>query len=86
LTDTVKVSGLEFAQVDDVAKSDLTEALKGTRSDAVSTLWDLLLILILAGVHIMMHVASPLPGRTSVDDTLNASSHTWCFSLSNLRS
>lgn len=52
LTDAVKVPGLEFAQVDDIAKSDLTEALNG--------------------VHIVMHVASPLPGRTSVDTTLNS--------------
>ena len=44
LTDTVKVPGLEFAQVDDVAKSDFTGALNGTRLDAVSTLWVSLLI------------------------------------------
>lgn len=29
LTDTIKLPGLEFVQVDDVATSDITEALKG---------------------------------------------------------
>ncbi|KAF8067002.1 hypothetical protein FPV67DRAFT_1223190 [Lyophyllum atratum] len=52
LNDTVKVEGLEFVQVDDIATDDLSEALKG--------------------VYAVIHVASPLPGRTSVDDTLNS--------------
>ncbi|KAG6822463.1 hypothetical protein H0H93_005559, partial [Arthromyces matolae] len=51
LTETVKVPGLEFIGIEDVATSDLSEALKD--------------------VYAIVHVASPLPGRTSVDDTLN---------------
>jgi len=50
LTDTIQRPGLEFVQVDDVAASDLTAALKD--------------------VYAVIHVASPLPSRASVDDTL----------------
>ncbi|KAG5349869.1 putative uncharacterized oxidoreductase [Termitomyces sp. T112] len=52
LTETIKVEGLEFARVDDIATDDLSEVLKG--------------------VYAIIHVASPLPGRTDVDDTLNS--------------
>ncbi|KAG6914692.1 hypothetical protein DXG01_015877 [Tephrocybe rancida] len=52
LNDTIKVEGLEFVRVDDIAVSDLTEALKG--------------------VYAVIHVASPLPGRTGVQDTLDS--------------
>ncbi|KAG6807375.1 hypothetical protein H0H93_001649, partial [Arthromyces matolae] len=52
LTETIKVPGLEFVRVDDVATDDLSEALKG--------------------VYAIAHVASPLPGRTDTDDTLNS--------------
>ncbi|TFK32304.1 hypothetical protein BDQ12DRAFT_707710 [Crucibulum laeve] len=52
LRDTIKVAGLEFTQVDDVATSDISEALKD--------------------VYAVVHVASPMPGRTGVDDTLNS--------------
>ncbi|KAG6815724.1 hypothetical protein H0H87_011973 [Tephrocybe sp. NHM501043] len=52
LSDTIKVEGLEFVRVDDIATDDLTEALKG--------------------VYAVIHVASPLPGRTSVQDTLDS--------------
>ncbi|KAG6805160.1 hypothetical protein H0H93_005502, partial [Arthromyces matolae] len=51
LTETVKVPGLEFVGIDDIATGDFSEALKD--------------------VDAIVHVASPLPGRTSVDDTLN---------------
>ncbi|TFK24588.1 NAD(P)-binding protein, partial [Coprinopsis marcescibilis] len=50
LSKTVTAECLEFTQIDDVATSDFTEALKD--------------------VHAVIHVAAPLPGRTSVDDTL----------------
>ncbi|KAG6877375.1 hypothetical protein C0993_007962 [Termitomyces sp. T159_Od127] len=52
LNETIKVEGLEFARVDDLATDDLSEVLKG--------------------VYAIIHVASPLPGRTDVDDTLNS--------------
>ncbi|KAG6810796.1 hypothetical protein H0H92_010308 [Tricholoma furcatifolium] len=52
LSATIKVPGLEFIQVDDIASSDLTAALKD--------------------VYAVIHVASPLPGRTSVQDTLDS--------------
>ncbi|KAF8996050.1 hypothetical protein BDQ17DRAFT_1250184, partial [Cyathus striatus] len=51
LRKTTNVPGLEFARIDDVVKSDFSEALKG--------------------VDVVFHVASPLPGSASVDDTLN---------------
>ncbi|RXW13235.1 hypothetical protein EST38_g12620 [Candolleomyces aberdarensis] len=50
LQETVKVPGLEFAAIDDVATSDFTEALKG--------------------VHAVFHVAAPLPGKASADETI----------------
>lgn len=71
LTETVKRPGLEFAQIDDVATSDLTETLKGNiLINSTIKLGSYLL-----GVYAVLHVASPLPGRTSVDDTLNVGSH-----------
>ncbi|TFK65960.1 NAD(P)-binding protein [Pluteus cervinus] len=51
LAESIKVSGLEFARIDDVATSNFSEALKD--------------------VDILVHVASPLPGMASVDETLN---------------
>ncbi|KAG6847441.1 hypothetical protein H0H93_008085 [Arthromyces matolae] len=51
LTDTIKVPGLEFSRVDNIATDDLSEALKG--------------------VYAIAHVASPLAGRTNIEDTLN---------------
>ncbi|KAF8224775.1 NAD(P)-binding protein, partial [Tricholoma matsutake] len=56
LTETVKRPGLEFSQVDDLIDGDLTEALKGMA----------------AGVSAIIHVASPTPGRASVQHTLNS--------------
>ncbi|KAF8996110.1 hypothetical protein BDQ17DRAFT_1364736 [Cyathus striatus] len=52
LRKTVNVPRIEFTQVDDIAKGDLSEALKG--------------------VDVVLHVASPLPGQASVDDTLSS--------------
>ncbi|TFK61592.1 NAD(P)-binding protein [Pluteus cervinus] len=51
LTETVKVPGLEFTRIDDMASS-------GEFSDA------------LKGVDILVHVASPIPGRAPVDEML----------------
>ncbi|CAA7262412.1 unnamed protein product [Cyclocybe aegerita] len=45
------VPNLKFVQVDDIAKDDLTKALKD--------------------VDIVIHVAAPLPGAASIDDTVN---------------
>ncbi|KAF8996054.1 hypothetical protein BDQ17DRAFT_1365024 [Cyathus striatus] len=50
LRETINIPGLEFAQIDDIAKSDISEALKG--------------------VDVVFHVASPQPGKASVEDTL----------------
>ncbi|KAF9472655.1 NAD(P)-binding protein [Pholiota conissans] len=49
---SVKIPGLEFIEVDDIAAADLSAALKG--------------------VDVVMHVAAPLPGRTSVEGTLSS--------------
>ncbi|KAF8642472.1 hypothetical protein AX16_009473 [Volvariella volvacea WC 439] len=52
LKETIKLPGLEFVQINDVATGDFTEALKD--------------------VEAIVHVASPLPGKASADDTLNS--------------
>ncbi|KAF8181620.1 hypothetical protein BJ912DRAFT_1044577 [Pholiota molesta] len=49
---SVKIPGLEFVEVDDVATADLSVPLKD--------------------VDVVMHVAAPLPGRTSIEDTISS--------------
>lgn len=67
LSDTITVPGLEFVQIDDIATDDLTDALKGLSFP----IYDL-------GIHFndrnldvyaVIHVAAPLPGRATLDQT-----------------
>lgn len=67
LQETVKVPGLEFAAIDDVATSDFTEALKGKRRSSTPLSRE---FISLTGVHAVFHVAAPLPGKASADDTI----------------
>jgi len=53
LVESIKIPGLEFVEVNDIATGDFTEALKGV--DAV------------------IHVACPLPGRKSTEETFTVS-------------
>lgn len=69
LTETIKRPGLEFVQVDDLIYGDLTEALKGKKAFLARV--DVITEHVALGVSAIIHVASPLPGRTTVQHTLD---------------
>jgi hypothetical protein len=66
----VQRQGMEFVQVDDLIDSDLTDALEGM----LVFVCDIIVAdCIILGVSAIVHVASPLPGKESVQRTLDVS-------------